>query len=121
MNIREIEKMQNILFEAVLNHVKEQARTKLPEKGIFDKFGIGFILPHDTYHGFLQIQYGQQPEKRVVDIGVYEEGSSRVVRNFLFFDSTKAVMDWLEAEESIEQLKNTALHLRQKADTQDHS
>ena len=119
MDRQEIEEMQNILFTAVLNHVKEQARTKLPEKGIFGKFGIGFILPHDTFHGFLQIKYGQEPEKRVVDIGVYEEGSNRVVRNFLFFDSSKAVRDWLEAEETVKQLKNTALHLRQKAIHQD--
>ena len=115
MDKREMEEMQNILFTAVLNHVKEQARTKLPEKGIFGKFGIGFILPEDTYHGFLQIEYGQSPEKRVADIGVYEEGSDRVVRNFLFFDSSRAVQDWLEAETSVEELKKIAQHLRQKA------
>ena len=38
MDNQENEKRQYILFEAVLNHVKEQARTKLPEKGIFGKF-----------------------------------------------------------------------------------
>ena len=119
MDRQEIEEMQDMLFTAVRNHVRQQARTKLPEKGIFGKFGIGFILPEDIYHGFVHIKYGQEPEKRVVDIGVYEEGSSRVVRNFLFFDSSKAVWDWLDAEETVEQLKNTALHLRQKAIHQD--
>ena len=34
MDRQEIEEMQDMLFTAVRNHVKQQARTKLPEKGI---------------------------------------------------------------------------------------
>ena len=116
MDNQENEKRQYILFEAVLNHVKEQAQTKLPERGLFRKFGIGFVFPDEKYHGYLQIDRGQEPEKRVADIGVYETGSDRVVRNFLFFDSSQAVQDWLGAESSVEELKKTAQHLRQRAE-----
>ena len=107
------------MFAAVLSHVREEAQKSLPTFGKFLKFGVGFRFPDDRYSGYLMIDYGESREKRVANIAVFPTGSDRAVNNYLFFENAQKVHDWLAAESSVEELKELALHLRERAEALD--
>lgn len=111
--------MQTLIRE-VLRLVREAADTKLPEKGKFIKFGIGLCFPDDEeFRGLLNIEYGTESKTRKANVGVYRNGTDRLASNYFFFDSTQAVLDWLEAEETVPMLIETYYHLREHAADED--
>lgn len=119
MDRQENTEMLNTILSTVLRYVREEARRKLPEQGIFRKFGISFCFPDDQYRGHLMIDFGSDREKRVANIAVYPTGSDRAVNNYLFFDNSQSVQAWLSAESSVEEFRKIALHLREKAEQMD--
>ena len=112
------EKME-IVFSEVLRIVRERAEQCLPVRGKFSKFGIGFRFPDDLYGGFLIIDFGDGPEKRVANISVHPIDSDRAVTNYVFFDSYREVIEWLGAGESVTELIQIVQHLREKAEHMD--
>lgn len=104
-----------VLVGAVLEHVTELAKTKLPPQGFFGKFGFGLGFPGEReIHGLLFVEPATNKNERIVRAGVYREGSDRQVNNLFFFDSTQEVLDWLKAEETVTLLVKTFRHLRER-------
>ena len=114
------EERMHTLICKVLEWVREAADTKLPRKGKFTKFGIGLCFPDDEeFRGLLNIEYGTEPDRRTATAGVYRVGTDRLVSNCFFFDSTQALREWLEAEDTVPLLMETYRHLRQRAEEMD--
>lgn len=106
-----------VLVGAVLEHVADLAKGKLPPLGIFAKFGFGLRFPGEReIHGHLFVEPGSVKNERVVRVGVYRNGSDRMVNNYFFFDSTQAVLEWLKAEETVPVLVETYRHLRERVE-----
>ncbi len=113
------QELLNTLFSKVLQCVREDAQQKLPAQGKFLKFGIGFRFPDELYSGYLMIDFAENGETRVARIAVFPTDSDRAVNNFLFFDNTQKIREWLAAESSVEELRDIALHLRKRAEQMD--
>lgn len=114
------EERMNILITQVLKWTRETAAAKLPQKGKFTKFGIGLCFPDDEeFRGVLNIECAAEPDRRVANVGVYRVGTDRLVSNYFFFDSTKEVMEWLEAEQTVPLLIETYCHLRERVENAD--
>lgn len=112
------EKME-IVFSEVLRIVRERAEQGLPVRGKFSKFGIGFRFPDDLYEGALIIDFAADPANRVANISVHPIDSDRAVSNYIFFNSSREVIGWLGAGESVAQLIQIVQHLREKAEHMD--
>lgn len=102
----------NILIGKVLEMVRENANGKLPQKGKFTKFSTGFYIPDSEYMGFVRIEPGTEPEKRVANVSVYRQGTDRVVSNLFFFNSTQEILEWLEAKKTVAEVIDTCHQLK---------
>lgn len=101
-----------LLARLVLKVTREKAATELPAGGIFRKFGTGLVFPEDEeIRGLLFVEPGTPPTCRTVRVGVHYRGSDRVINNFFFFDSTREVLQWLEAAETETTLIQVCHHL----------
>ena len=111
-----IKEGSDILIREVLRVVREMAEEKLPQTGFFRKFGVGLSLPEDAEcSGILSIESGTEPQKRSAQAGMYRNGTDCLVSNRFFFDSTDALLEWLEAEQTVAVLIQTYYHLRDRA------
>lgn len=119
MALHTYEEKMEIVFSEVLGIVRERAEQGLPARGKFSKFGIGFRFPDDLYEGFLIIDFAEDPVKRVANISVHPIDSGRAVTNYLFFDTSREVIEWLGARESVAELIQIVQHLREKAEHMD--
>lgn len=112
----DIKEGSDILIREVLRVVREMAGEKLPQTGLFRKFGVGLSLPEDeAFSGLLSIECGTEPQKRSAQAGMYRNGTDRLVSNWFFFDSTDALLEWLEAEQTVAELLETYYRLRHRA------
>lgn len=113
----DIKEGSDILIREVLRVVREMADEKLPQTGLFRKFWVGLSLPEDAeFSGLLSIECGTEPWKRSAQAGMYRNGTDRLVSNWFFFDSTDALLQWLEAEETVAELIQTYYRLRHRAE-----
>ena len=113
----DIKEGSDILIREVLRVVREMANEKLPQTGFFRKFLVGLSLPGDKeFSGLLAVECGAQPQKRAAQAGMYRNGTDRLVSNWFFFDSTDALLEWLEAEETVAELIQTYYRLRHRAE-----
>lgn len=104
-----------VLVGAVLGYITDLAKARLPQLGIFQKFGFGLRFPGEReIHGILFVEPGSDKNKRIVRVSVHREESDRLVNNLFFFDSTQNVLDWLKTEETVPLLVDTYRHLREQ-------
>ena len=76
---------------------------------------MGLSLPEDAEcSGLLSIECGTEPQKRSARAGMYRNGTDRLVSNWFFFDSTDALQEWLEAEQTVAELLETYYRLRDR-------
>lgn len=112
----DIREGSDLVIREVLRLVREMAEEKLPRTGPFRKFGVGLSLPEDTeFSGLISIECGTEPRKRAVQAGMYRNNGDRLVSNWFFFDSTDALLEWLEEEQTVAVLTETCYRLRSRA------
>lgn len=106
-----------MLVGAVLEHLSELAKAKLPPQGIFGNFGFGLGFPGEReMKGLLFVEPATNKNERIVRASVHRKGSDCQVNNLFFFRSTQEVLDWLKAEETVPLLVKTFRHLRERVE-----
>lgn len=109
-----IEGFANIIPE-MLARVRKVAVDRIPKQGEFKKISIRFPCPDEHFLGLLFIEPHPDNVKRAAMASVYRAGTDRMVSNFIFFENTQEVLDWLEAEKTVAELTEIYVGLRAKA------
>lgn len=96
-----VEEKWKLLIDVVLRDAIDEAKAKMPQEGFFPKIKIGLVYPDDEeIYDLLNLEPGTEKVGRVAHVGAYRHGTYRLVSNFFFFDSTRKLMDWLQAEDT---------------------
>lgn len=109
-----IEGFASIIPE-MLHRVRKVAVERIPQQGEFKKISIRFPCPDEHFLGLLFIEPHPDGVKRVAMASVYRAGTDRMVSNFIFFENTQKVLDWLGSEKTVAELTETYIALRAKA------
>lgn len=103
------------IIPEMLARVRAAAEERIPQQGEFKKLSIRFPCPDEHFLGLLFIEPHPDNAKRAAMVSVYRAGTDRMVSNFIFFENTQEVLDWLGSEETVAELTETYISLRAKA------
>ena len=109
-----VEGFANIIPE-MLARVQKVAIERIPQQGRFNKISIRFPCPDEHFLGLLFIDPHPDNTKRVAMASVYRAGTDRMASNYIFFENTQEVLDWLGSEKNVSELTETYIGLRGKA------
>jgi len=109
-----IEGFASIIPE-MLARVRAAAEERIPQQGEFRKLSIRFPCPDAQFLALLSFESYPDGVKRAAMASVYRAGTDRMVSNFIFFDNTQEVLDWLGSEKTVSELTETYIGLRAKA------
>ena len=105
----------NKLYPAVAERLAERAQDNIPETGRFKKYTVAGHFTGEDIHGILGIEEAYQSDSsRCVSLGVYCDGDSRMVSNFLFTGTKQEVLEWLKSPVGQQEIVDAYMHLEDK-------
>lgn len=105
----------NKLYRAVAERLAEKAQDNVPETGRFKKYTIAGHFTGEDIRGILGVEEAYQSDSaRCVSLGVYCDGDSRMVSNFLFTGTKQEVLEWLKSPEGQQEIVDAYMRLEEK-------